>query len=160
MSGAGSTLAGRILAEVKEINVIADRVSSGWTKVQATNDDYYVDGVALNLHGFYSGVERILERIATHVDEAIPSGANWHQELLNQVSVEIPGVRPAVISSDLREDLEEYRGFRHVVRNVYAYRFSAEKISGLVTKLPQVVSMINAELSGFARFLQNAEQRD
>lgn len=40
---------------------------------QHSNDDHYLDGVALNLHGFYSGLERIFELVATRVDNTKPS---------------------------------------------------------------------------------------
>jgi len=41
-----------------------------------------LDGVALNLHSFYSGIERIFELIAANVDDIRPVGENWHQTLL------------------------------------------------------------------------------
>jgi hypothetical protein len=43
-----------------------------------------LDGVALNLHSFYSGTERIFELIAANVDDILPKGENWHQALLKQ----------------------------------------------------------------------------
>lgn len=94
-------------------------------------------------------------RIASSVDETIPSGANWHQELLNQMDIEIPSIRPAVISSNLKEALEEYLGFRHVVRNIYTYHFNPGKIEALIVKLPSVFYKAEAELTAFAKFLQN-----
>ena len=114
-----------------------------------------MDSVALNLHGFYSGLERIFEKIAASVDGSIPEGANWHQELLHQMSMEIDGIRPAVISSEVKENLEEYRGFRHVVRNVYTYYLNPEKIKPLVDKVQDVFRKSEKELSAFAKFLQS-----
>jgi hypothetical protein len=90
-------------------------------------------------------LERIFERIATAIDSSLPSGTNWHRELLNQMAIEVPGIRPAVISSDLKEKLEEYRGFRHVVRNVYTYRLKPEKIEGLVSMLNTVMAKAETE---------------
>lgn len=49
-------------------------------------DDYYLDSVALNLHGFYSGLERVFEKVASTIDGSVPSAANWHRELLNQMA--------------------------------------------------------------------------
>lgn len=99
MSKAGAMLSARILAELKELSALVERIEQGWERSKLKNDDYYLDGVALNLHGFYSGLERIFEKIASTIDGTVPSAANWHQELLNQISIEIPGVRPVVISS-------------------------------------------------------------
>jgi uncharacterized protein YutE (UPF0331/DUF86 family) len=71
------------------------------------------------------------------------------------MSIEVPGIRPAVISSELKDLLEDYRGFRHVVRNVYTYHLNPEKIERLVTKIPEVFKKTDAELTAFAKFLQS-----
>ncbi|HEY8884396.1 MAG TPA: hypothetical protein VIO35_03715, partial [Chloroflexota bacterium] len=52
------------------------------------------------LHDFYNGVERVFERIATAIDQDLPSAPNWHVDLLDRMAYPIPEVRPAVISSD------------------------------------------------------------
>ena len=54
MSKSASLLAARILAELEDLNTIVERAVQGWERVETKNDDYYLDGVALNLHGFYS----------------------------------------------------------------------------------------------------------
>jgi hypothetical protein len=63
MSKSASLLAARILAELENIGITVERAVQGWEKAKTKNDEYYLDGVALNLHGFYSGLERIFERI-------------------------------------------------------------------------------------------------
>lgn len=87
MNKGGKILAARILAELKEIVNLVERAKQGWERAKRKNDDYYLDGVALNLHGFYSGLERIFEKIASAIDGTVPGGANWHQELL-KMSIE------------------------------------------------------------------------
>ncbi len=99
---------------------MAARAAAIWAGATGGADDYRVDAAALNLHGFYAGLERVFVVIAERVDGSVPGGANWHQELLRQMAVELPGVRPAVLTPELAARLEPFRGFRHVVRNVYA----------------------------------------
>ena len=100
MSKAGVMLSARILAELKELSILVERIREGWERSKLKSDDYYLDGVALNLHGFYSGLERIFEKTASLIDGNVPTGANWHQELINQMNIEVPGTRPPVISSE------------------------------------------------------------
>jgi len=147
-------LAARIRNELVDIEHVVGRVREGWQRAWRSSDDYYLDSVALNLHGFYAGLERSFELIAAMVDEARPEGENWHQVLLQQMSAEVPHVRPAVISEPSREQLDEYRGFRHVVRNVYTWKFDPAKVEKLVSKLPEVFSQVRAELLAFADFLE------
>ena len=90
--------ADRIRSELPELEIVIRRIEDGWQRSIGSADDYYLDSVALNLHGFYSGLERIFEIIATNIDAKKPNGENWHQQLLDQMAEEIPSVRPAVIS--------------------------------------------------------------
>ena len=126
-----------------------------WTHARLTSDDYYVGAVALNLHGFYEGLERLFEVIADGVDHTKPSGANWHQDLLRQMSIDIPGVRPPVLSPELRDLLERYRGFRHVVHNVYMFSLDPDQIEIIIRQLQPVMDQVDGELCTFANFLQH-----
>jgi len=49
------------------------------------------------LHDFYTGTEGIFEAIANTIDKRIPTGINWHKELLNQMVLDIPGLRTHII---------------------------------------------------------------
>ncbi len=134
-------LVARIREESDELDRVVGRVDEGWRRAQGGADDYYLDGVALNLHGFYAGLERIFEFVAAVVDGVKPDGENWHQALLLQMASERPPARPAVISESVCRQLDDYRGFRHVVRNVYTFRFDPDKVGDLVRELPGLFSM-------------------
>ncbi len=97
MNGAYAALAGRLRTSLNDLQVVVTRVQTLADKALTTGDDDYWDGVALNLHGFYGGVERLLEDIARTVEESVPAGPGWHQDLLMQMSAEVPGMRPPVI---------------------------------------------------------------
>lgn len=149
-----SRLTDRIRQELSEVEHVVTRIHDGWQRARRTNDDYYLDSVALNLHGFYSGLERIFALIAETIDDSLPQGENWHLLLLQQSSKEIRQIRPAVISKDSASRLNEYRGFRHVVRNVYTYHFDPEKVGKLVASLDDLFTQLKAEISAFADFLE------
>ena len=44
-------LAMRIRDELSELDRVSQRVAEGWNRALRNSDDYYLDGVALNLHG-------------------------------------------------------------------------------------------------------------
>ncbi|MFZ1465378.1 MAG: hypothetical protein WAV60_15115 [Anaerolineae bacterium] len=154
MNGIYRTIAGRIRAESQELARVVERTDRIWQQALTSSDDYYVDATALNLHGFYAGLERLLEIIADGVDQAKPGGAHWHDELLRQMAAEIPGVRPPVLSQETRDRLDRYRGFRHVVRNVYTYNLDPEQIGVLVKQLAPTMARVAHELTAFAEFLE------
>ena len=149
-----NALAVRIRGYLADLEKVTNRAILLSTKAITSDDDGYWDGVALNLHGFYSGVERIFEDIARTVDGNIPSGPDWHIGILVQMSTEVSELRPPVISSDLRYMLDEYRGFRHVVRNVYAFNFRPSRLKELVDTLPVCFSSFKQDLLAFTVFLE------
>jgi hypothetical protein len=104
----------RLLEELEEIGQVIDRTKEGLQKLEQTDDPLYADSIALNLHGFYNGLERVFENIAKEIDGNLPRGEQWHHELLLQMGKEIQGVRPAVLSEQTLTELDEYRSFRHV----------------------------------------------
>lgn len=146
-------LSARIRQELGELDQVVARLLEAWQRARNSGDDFYLDSVALNLHSFYSGIERIFERLAETLDGSLPTGENWHQALLVQISKEVTGIRPAVISQLSAKRLDEYRGFRHVVRNVYTFHFDAAKLEKLVLGVEDTFAQVKAELLAFADFL-------
>ncbi len=146
----------RIHSELDEIPIVLARMKVGWEQARRSNDDLYLDSVALNLHGFYLGAERIFSHIAELIDGGVPQGEHWHLRLLDQMVAEIPRKRPPVISKDVATKLDEYRRFRHIVRNVYTHVFDPVKIEKLVTDAFPLFEQLKAELIAFIGFLEQA----
>lgn len=149
-------LAGRIRRELSDLERAVARAERAAKVAQGevVDSQLYIDSAALNLHGFYTGLERAFQQIAEIVDESVPAGAEWHRELLEQMCIEFPGVRPAVLSSATCHALDEFMRFRHVVRNVYAYHLNPDRVMQLVEDCAILFSQIKIELSHFALFLE------
>lgn len=153
MSQNGSALAARIRAELVELERVVQRAEHLLAKMHHQNDEDYLDGVALNLHGFYAGVERIFEEIAREIDGSLPTGPDWHRNLLQQMSAEVTDTRPTVIEAKTRHCLDEYRGFRHVVRNVYTFNLRPSRLEELVDELRSCYNAFVQEVTIFCGFL-------
>ena len=149
-----TALVRRIHQELEELQRVLNRIQEGWKLFRRSNDDLYLDGVALNLHGLYSGFERLFTQIAEIIDGNLPHGAEWHKLLLGQMKIEIPDIRPAVISIETGKFLDELRRFRHMVRNVYTHHIDPERLKELVEGSSKSFAQLNAEISAFAVFLE------
>lgn len=160
MNAGYATLAGRIRRSGLDLERVVARAASLMDKARASGDDDYLDGVALNLHGFYAGVERIFEDIARTIEKTVPDGPEWHQDLLLQMSAEVASVRPAVISDEARRCLEEYRGFRHVVRNVYTFNLRPARLQELTGGLQDCYQVVMSDLKDFCTFLEQLSAVD
>ncbi len=76
------------------------------------------------------------------------------------MSFSVPEVRPEVIQPRTRELLEPFLGFRHVVRNLYTWHFEPEKISRLISQLPETVTALDTDFARFSQFLDAATHAD
>ena len=150
-------LAQRIRSEIPELDRAVAGVLRHWRRASADGEDQdaFLNSVVLNLHGFYNGIERVLELIVVDLDGAALGGDTWHAELLRQVETEIPSLRPAVISAQTRRRLDEYRRFRHRVRNIYVANLNASQLESLVSQLATTWETLKTEFAAFAEFLDS-----
>jgi len=154
-------LAERIRGEAQDLDRTVQRAIAAWSQAKRKSDeDAYLDSAALNLHGFYSGIERLFELIVRRVDRTMPTGETWHGSLLDQVAQDVVDVRPAVINQSNALALDEFRRFRHLVRNVYTMNLVPDRMAGLMTMLPDLWPTLRAELLAFADFLEALAQAD
>jgi hypothetical protein len=153
-------LAARIRQELTDVERVIERAERAMAAARQRPDDQdlYLDSVALNLHDFYVGLERLFHLIATTVDRSLPDSAEWHHDLLHQMSLTLPQVRPQVLSAETISALSEYLGFRHVVRNVYTFQFEPERLEHLVSRLRSTFAQVRGELEAFARVLEQLAQ--
>lgn len=148
-------LAERLRAELRTLEQVVGRTEGALSRAtqQAQDQDYFLAAAALDLHGFYIGLERLFELIAREVDESRPAGSHWHRDLLAQMSLTVIDVRPAVLSPEAHSALTDYLEFRHVVRNLYTFNLRADRIAELVRGLRPAFDLAWCDLQAFAEFL-------
>ena len=113
-----------------------------------------IRGLGAILHDFYNGIENICTRIANEIDGGLPKGDDWHRRVLESMSLDLPGVRPALFSEDTVKSLDEYRRFRHIFRHMYGSHLDWVRIKPLLDKLASVFSKVEKETFEFTIFLK------
>lgn len=147
--------AGRIRQELADLARVVTRAEQAMRLARgSTEPDFYLDSAALNLHDFYGGLERIFRHIALAVDQSVPGGPDWPRDLLRQMSASLAPVRPRVISANTEEELDEYLRFRHVVRNVYAFKLDGERVDRLIQRVRPAFDRVRGDLMAFADYLE------
>lgn len=84
------------------------------------------------MHDFYTEIERIFEKVAPELNGGVPAGPAWHRDLLDSMSLDLPGVRPPVLSGATAAALAEYLRFRHLYRNLYGFELDWARLAPLV----------------------------
>ena len=116
--------------------------------------DVYLESLVHNIENFYMGVEEMFKRIAVFTKEGIPEGPRWHSMLIKGMARDIPGVRPPVIEHKTRDLLDEYRKFRHLVRNIYTFNIIPEKVMKLARDIKKAFNSYNKDIKHFLNFIE------
>jgi len=74
----------------------------------------------------------VLTRIAATMG-GMPHGAAWHRRLLDDAALQLPKLRPAILSADTVRALEPYLAFRHRCRNLYLFDLDAALVKPLTS---------------------------
>ena len=111
------------------------------------------------LHDFYSAIERVFTRIARELNGGIPQGEQWHRQLLDDMRLDIPEVRPAVIEGPLAKVLGEYLGFRHLFRNVYGSVLDVARVTPLEDRLPDTLATFERQVRAFLSWVVEPSDR-
>lgn len=135
----------------EEIGALLKRAAAGLSR-----EELLVLGV--NLHAYYTALETLLERVARLVDEDVPSGATWHRDLLLQMRLELPGLRPALLPEPAIPELDELRKFRHFFRNAYVLDLDPQKMLAHGHRVVAVHEGISRGISVLFRHLEDVRK--
>ncbi len=143
--------------EVKIVNRLAAVTQKELNKLRALlaeASSYSVDTVnprviASLLHDFYTGIERIFQKIAKDIEGDVVNGRGWHKALLEDMALEIPEVRPRVITDEFCRRLDDYLRFRHLFRGIYGFELEVERMRPLFDDLEEVFTALERQLQNF-----------
>lgn len=149
-----AVLYGKLQRQLEELDLEYQYTLEQAQLAQQSDIDAYWIAAGFGLQGFYTGVEKMFEQIARTIDQSLMKQSDrWHQELLDQMQVAVPGIRPPVINQTLREQLKQYLSFRHVVRSNYTHRLDPSLIAETLTSLPECYTNLQQAIDQFCQFL-------
>jgi len=87
LSELAEKVAAHIRFEIEQLDQLLTVYADLLERVQQrTPDQVEVAAIASVLHSFYNGLENIFLSIAKGVDQQVPTGSQWHRDLLVQMS--------------------------------------------------------------------------
>lgn len=145
-----STLLGFINSQEEEIDKIYKEIVN--TKPKDKEKTVYL---GYFLHNLYNAFEDLFLEISKTFENRIENSTFFHKELLRKMTLEIPGIRPKVISKESFLILSELRGFRHIFRHAYTYEIIPEKVEGLKNKIIENWDLIIKDITNFKNWLKS-----
>jgi hypothetical protein len=122
------TLIAELEGDYRELGRAMSQNSRAWERIRAGSIDPLDWGaLGFTLHSAYGILENYFLRVSKFFENSLAPQV-WHKELVEKMALEIPGVRPALLTekSTERRALELLK-FRHRFRNLYGEDLDPQK---------------------------------
>jgi hypothetical protein len=113
-----------------------------------------IAALGYTIHNLYCLMENCFLRVAKTFENHI-DGDSWHRDLVRRMSIEVEGVRPALLDDETAAAIDELRAFRHVFRNVYQNPLKPKKVLELQETVPGTVQAFAQRCTEFIARLRN-----
>jgi len=110
-----------------------------------------VESTGYWLHNLYSAFEVLFKLTAGFWENNVKTNGDFHINILKRMLVHIEQVRPALISEESYQFLNELRGFRHVFRHAYSFGMDDERVSFLLFRVLKKKELLMQDLQKFRK---------
>lgn len=143
----------------RDLGRLSEGLRAANIRLAAKQDPLEVLGAAALVQGYYTIAERFFERVARDLNAAPAEGPDWHRRLLRSMTLDRPGIRPAILREALADRLDELLRFRHLFRNVYVLVLDAVRVSEVVNSALRLHEDLEVALRAFQSFLAEVARR-
>ena len=134
------------LATIGDVFARLEAVTSGDIAEQEIVAGYYINVL-------YGHFENLFVRIAAQFGNKVKDESQWHAYLLKRMMLDVPEIRPAIISPETHDNLSELRRFRHLFRNAYLLTFDPRRLNIVLEHAWALRQIYEADLNRFLDFL-------
>ncbi|GAB4222292.1 MAG: hypothetical protein Kow009_14030 [Spirochaetales bacterium] len=105
------------------------------------------------LVNYYTCLETIFFRVAQFFENHL-SKERWHQDLLDRMAMDIPEVRPRILTDETARLLRELLRFRHFKRYYFEFEYDWDRLEFVRKKFETARPRVRVELQEFLQFLR------
>jgi hypothetical protein len=150
-----------LLALAAELELHLSRARREVASINALASDKTIDertlwAIAGHLQAFYTGCGTVLSRALEKFEGLPDAGPDSHVRLLQQATLDVPTVRPPIITTQTATALHPYRAFRHFFRYAYEVDLVWDRMAPKAENVSAVFASFEHDVHGFAAFLQTA----
>lgn len=123
------TLIAELEGDATEIERVLAHNREAWERVSAgASGPVDLGALAFTIHTIYGVLENYFLRISKFFENNLPAN-RWHRELVEKMTLDIPGLRPALITNvNEKSQVLDLVRFRHRVRNLYGEDLDVKKM--------------------------------
>lgn len=108
---------------------------------------------ALKTQQLYTAIEDLFKQIAKAFENHVDSLSSYHKELLIRMNLDIPKIRPKVISQESFLLMDKLRTFRHFVRHAYDCELDQHELGLIQNRLKEQFFYFKEDLERFKKYV-------
>ncbi|MCY4377658.1 MAG: hypothetical protein OXC31_28195 [Spirochaetaceae bacterium] len=108
--------------------------------------------IAEVLDDSYTALETLFLRVSQLFENRLLAD-RWHSDLLEKMTIEVPGIRQPLIARETYGHLAELMRFRHFKRDYVERQYDWDRIESLTRTYEKLQPLITRDLDDFDRFL-------
>ena len=108
--------------------------------------------MALKLHNFYAGCERIFSAVVAELNGGLPQEVDWPRRLLDKMGT-ARDYRPALLATETAHELHDFLTFCHTMRNIHGFQLNIARVDYLVACYPAAWQHVQADVTQFMAWL-------
>ncbi|MDX1688202.1 MAG: hypothetical protein R3248_09490 [Candidatus Promineifilaceae bacterium] len=117
----------------------------------------HVESEAYQLHNLYSAIEDLLQMVAAAFENSVTDLSRWHSQLIDRMTLDVEGMRPALLGEDTARLLHELRAFRHFFRHAYVTPLEYERVQSVLEYAYEVRPLLKRDVKSFLETLEAGE---
>jgi len=143
----------RLQDELTSIQTTLDTLDTLLGQAERIPEIALIPAAAGYIEDFYSGCERLAQRVAITLDGGLPEGRDWHGQLLRQVANSGPQGRPPLWDKAVLLELDTYCRFRHRARHLYSINLDGTRVLALARQVSTVFETVRQAVAVFTLWL-------
>lgn len=147
-----------LISEIEKARVVLDRIDAFYRdylerhhQAEARLTEQAIV-IADSLAAWYTCLETLFLRVSRFFENNLAQD-RWHQDLLDKMTLGLPGIREQVIGDDTALWLAELLRFRHFKRYYFEFNYDWDRLEFVQKKYAQLQPLLRRDLDRFVGFL-------
>lgn len=104
---------------------------------------------AFEINRIYNILEKAFERLCETFENHLEKTGRYHDTLIERVTLDLKGIRPAFLPVDAVRDVRELKGFRHLFRHAYDLDLDPVRIAAAAEQAVRTVARFDGWCKAF-----------
>jgi len=105
-------------------------------------------------------LEKAFERLCETFENHLEKNGRYHDTLIERVTLDLKGIRPAFLPPDAVRDIRELKGFRHLFRHAYDLDLDPVRIEVAAENASRCVARFNGWSKAFLATVRDRYRDD